>query len=164
VKAVSLTLAVCALVACDGTRPAAPAPAPPVAAAEAPSRVYFATAAGEVVVQVEVADTEAAHARGLMYRRELARDRGMLFVFSTEEEHSFWMKNTFLPLDMIFVSDGLEVVGVVADAEPLTESSRSVGKPSRYVVEVNAGFARERGITAGTRMRVELGGHRAPPI
>jgi uncharacterized membrane protein (UPF0127 family) len=163
-RASAALLGALALVACDGARPSTPAPAPAVPQVEATSRVYFSTPGGEVVVQVEVADTPAAHARGLMFRKTLARDRGMLFLFEGEEDHSFWMKNTYLPLDLIFVSQGLEVVGVVEGAEPLTESPRTVGKPSRYVVEVNAGFARERGIGPGTRMRLELASRRAPPI
>jgi uncharacterized membrane protein (UPF0127 family) len=119
-------------------------------------RVVFVTSAGEVTVSVEVADTPAATSRGLMFRRELPRDAGMLFVFDGEEPHQFWMKNTYLPLDMIFVSARLEVVGVVADAEPLNETPVGVGKPSKYVVEVNAGFARDRGIVPGTKVRLEL--------
>ncbi len=129
---------------------------PTPADAGRPARVVFVTPAGDVPVTVEVADTPAATRRGLMFRRELARDAGMLFVFDVEEPHEFWMKNTYLPLDMIFVSAGLEVVGVVAGAEPLDETPVGVGKPSKYVVEVNSGFAREHGIGPGTKMRLEL--------
>lgn len=118
-------------------------------------RVVFVTPAGDATVTVEIADTPAATRRGLMFRRELARDAGMLFVFDSDEPRQFWMKNTYVPLDMIFVTAGLEVAGVVADAEPLNETPVGVDRPSRYVVEVNAGFARERGIGPGTRVRLE---------
>lgn len=103
-----------------------------------------------VRVSVEVVRTPETRARGLMRRRQLAADAGMLFIFDREEIQSFWMKNTYLPLDIIFIDSKLRVVGVVHDAEPLTTTSRSVDKPSRYALEVNAGFAREHGIAAGT--------------
>lgn len=127
-------------------------------------RVVFLTASGEVPVEVEIADTPAEQRRGLMFRRELAEGTGMLFVFEVESEHSFWMKNTYVPLDMIFVSAARRVVGVIADAEPLSEDSRTIGKPSQYVVEVPAGFARQHGITPGTPVLLALaeGGVAAP--
>jgi uncharacterized membrane protein (UPF0127 family) len=121
-----------------------------------PPRVVFVTPAGEVPVRVEIADTPAAQRRGLMFRRELAQDAGMIFVFDTEVEHPFWMKNTYLPLDMIFISRALHVVGVVANAEPLTETNLTVSKPSQYVLEVNAGFAARHGIEPGAQVRLEL--------
>jgi len=139
------------LFACDtGT---APRPTPNADTTQA--TVTFATAAGEVTVQVEVADTPAERTTGLMYRETLDPYRGMVFVFPTEEVLSFWMKNTYIPLDMIFVDHAFEVVGVVANAEPLTLDPRSVGVPSMYVVEVNAGFAAEHGIAAGTRLTMQ---------
>lgn len=137
------------LVACHDRLPAEPAPAPA-------SRVVFVTSGGEVPVSVEVADSPDEHSRGLMFRRELGANDGMLFVFPSETEHSFWMRNTYVPLDMIFVSAELRVVGVIVGAEPLSDASLTVGVPSRYVVEVNAGFATTHGIGAGTAMRLEL--------
>lgn len=105
-----------------------------------------------VRVSVEVAHTEPLRRRGLMYRRHLARDAGMLFVFPRAERQSFWMRNTFLRLDMIFVDDG-RVVGIVEDAAPLTEEERAVEQESKYVLEVHAGFAREHGLALGTPVR-----------
>lgn len=146
-------LALAATAGCHAGQGAASSQAPDPATAP---RVVFVTPAGDVTVAVEIADTPAATRRGLMFRRELARDAGMLFVFDTEEPRQFWMKNTYVPLDMIFVTAGLEVAGVVAGAEPLNETPVGVDKPSKYVIEVNAGFARERGIGPGTRVRLEL--------
>lgn len=117
--------------------------------------VVFATPTGEVRVHIEVAEDAAALAQGLMYRRALAPDAGMLFVFPDEREHYFWMKNTYLALDMIFVDASSHVVGVVANAEPMTTTTRTVGVPSKYVIEVVAGYAAAHGITVGVAVRLE---------
>jgi uncharacterized protein len=120
------------------------------------SQVIFAAADGEIAINVEIADDDAERSRGLMFRRELPERQGMLFVFPDEEEHPFWMKNTYVSLDMIFIDAGLKVVGVVANTEPLSTTSRTVGKPSKYVVEVLAGSAAKYGITEGTPLRLKL--------
>ena len=106
-------------------------------------------------VSVEVARTPRQIQRGLMYRRHLPPDAGMLFLFRQPEVQSFWMKNTLIPLDMIFVSSEMIVVGVVENAEPQTLTSRTVGVPSQYVVEVNGGWASAHGVAAGTPVRFE---------
>jgi uncharacterized membrane protein (UPF0127 family) len=106
-------------------------------------------------VRVEVARTQAEVARGLMFREKLGPDEGMLFVFPDSSEHAFWMKNTPLPLDMIFADEEGVVVGVVENAEPFTTVTRGVGAPSRYVLEVNAGWSAAHGVTRGDRMRFE---------
>lgn len=106
-----------------------------------------------VAVRVEVARTEPARRRGLMGRRRLAPDAGMLFVFERAERQSFWMRNTFLPLDIIFIGEDRRIAGVVEDATPRTDDERAVDAESRYVLEVHAGFAREHGLTAGTPVR-----------
>jgi len=117
------------------------------------------TAAGPVRVTLEVASTERAREQGLMYRRELPEGRGMLFVFDDETEHAFWMKNTMIPLDMLFVGADGRIVGIHENATPLSLAQVSVGHPSKWVIEVPGGFARRRGLTVGDR--VELGG--VPP-
>jgi uncharacterized membrane protein (UPF0127 family) len=89
-----------------------------------------------------------------MFRKSLAPRHGMLFVFDREDDHTFWMKNTFVALDMIFVDKNYRVVGVVKRAVPHDETSRGVGRPSRYVVEVNAGFADEHRIRVGSRITI----------
>lgn len=112
--------------------------------------VRFETPHGPWVVRVEIAATDADRARGLMFRPELAADHGMIFVFDRSEEHAFWMHNTLISLDMIFVGDDRRVVGVVAAAAPQTDAPRTVAKPSRYVIEVSAGEAATHGIGPGT--------------
>jgi uncharacterized membrane protein (UPF0127 family) len=86
-----------------------------------------------------------------MFRADLPQDRGMLFVFDDTENHTFWMRNTLIPLDMIFLGDDRSVVGVVTNAAPRTDTARTVGKPSRYVVEVGGGEATAHGVGPGTR-------------
>jgi uncharacterized membrane protein (UPF0127 family) len=113
--------------------------------------VRFETKGGPWVVRVEVANNDAARAKGLMYRRELPPDTGMIFVFPAAEEHAFWMHNTLIGLDMIFLGDDRAVVGVVDHAAPRTDTPRMVQKPSRYVVEVSAGEAAAHGVGPGTR-------------
>jgi uncharacterized protein len=117
--------------------------------------VVVVTATGEHAVAVEVARTDAERAMGLMHRRSLTDDAGMLFVFAESDDHSFWMKNTLIPLDMIFIGEDGRVVGIVERAEPLTLTQRSIGKPSRYVLEVNGGWSSQRGVRAGDVVRFE---------
>lgn len=114
------------------------------------SAVRFETPRGPWIVRVEIARNDQQRARGLMFRRELARDHGMLFIFDETSEHSFWMHNTLIPLDLIFLGDDRKVVGVVANAAPQTDTARAVKEPSRYVVEVSGGEAAAHGVGAGT--------------
>lgn len=106
-------------------------------------------------VLVEVARTPEQRTKGLKYRKDLGAYRGMIFLFDEDEVQSFWMQDTYIALDMVFISRNLEVVGVVENAQPLTTTSRKVGAPSRYVLEVRGGFAKEHGVKAGTRVRFE---------
>ncbi len=106
-------------------------------------------------VAVEVVRTPKERERGLMFRRELPEFQGMLFIFERQEPQSFWMKNTYLPLDMIFINEAMRVVGIVKNAEPLTTTSRKVDEPSRYVLEVIGGFADRNRVEAGTRVVFE---------
>jgi uncharacterized membrane protein (UPF0127 family) len=119
-------------------------------------RVVVETRSGaRHTVTVELARTEAERERGLMERRELAPDAGMLFMFEEAGEHPFWMKNTLIPLDMIFISDDGRIAGIVARAVPGDLSPRSAGGPSRYVLEVAGGWAEAHGVSAGDRVRFE---------
>ncbi len=106
-------------------------------------------------VTAEVAANDADRARGLMFRRELKPDEGMLFVFPHPDERTFWMKNTLIPLDMIYADENGTVLGVVERAEPLTQTSRSVPGPSRFVLEVIGGWCADRGVGAGAKMRID---------
>jgi uncharacterized membrane protein (UPF0127 family) len=112
------------------------------------ARVTFDDVGG-VAVEAEVVQAPADTARGLMYRKGMAEDRGMLFDLGEREDHKFWMHNTCIPLDMLFVDfDGL-IVGIVENAPTLDDDTRSVGCASRFVLEVNAGWARRHGVRAG---------------
>jgi uncharacterized membrane protein (UPF0127 family) len=104
---------------------------------------------GPVTVQVEIADTPDTRARGLMYRRELGANAGMLFVFPNESDQQFWMKNTPLPLDMVFIGQQRHIVGIVPETRPFTTNSLGVGVSSQYVLEVNGGFCARHGIRTG---------------
>ena len=126
-----------------------------VSACASEPRVVLHTADGDVPVTVEVAATPGQQSLGLMYRKELGANAGMLFVFDTSVEHPFWMKNTVLPLDMIFLGDDRKVVGIVKDAVPFTTTSRTVGVPSRYVLEVNAGFSEKHHVKTGDQATFE---------
>ena len=119
-------------------------------------RVVFRSASGkEVAFGVELAVTADQRARGLMYRRSLPPDRGMLFVFSTETVQVFWMKNTYIPLDMIHIDSALRVVGIVHRAVPHDERGRGVGRAARFVLEVPGGTAARQGLAVGSRVRLE---------
>lgn len=135
--------------------PGATAPSPRPEPPPAPTVVLLTDGRSEVRVRVEIARTPEERARGLMWRQHLAPDAGMLFLFDADEIHTFWMKNTLIPLDMIFIRSDLTVAGVVENAEPKTLSSRHIDEPSRHVLEVNGGFAAAHGIRAGTRVRFE---------
>ncbi|ACY15746.1 DUF192 domain-containing protein [Haliangium ochraceum] len=104
-------------------------------------------------VTVEIARTPEQVQRGLMYREHLDADAGMLFLMGEERIQSFWMRNTLIPLDMIFIAKDMRVAGVVEYAEPLTQTSRRVAAPSSYVLEVNGGWAAAHNIAAGTPVR-----------
>jgi hypothetical protein len=113
--------------------------------------------ASAVTVRAELAMTPAETSVGLMFRRSLPRGGGMLFRFPRPQRLTFYMKNTYVPLDMIFINDARRVTGVVHDAKPLDERMVGVGPVrNRYVLEVRAGFARRHRITAGTRVIFRL--------
>ncbi|MFO1103636.1 MAG: DUF192 domain-containing protein [Methylocystis sp.] len=111
------------------------------------------TSTGEHEFKVEVADTPMARARGLMFRKTMPADRGMLFDFKVEGPVSMWMKNTYIPLDMVFIGRDGRVIGVAADAEPLSERIISSPAPAYSVLELNAGAARRISLAPGDRVR-----------
>ncbi len=112
-------------------------------------------------VQLETAYTPEERAEGLMFREELGEDEGMIFVYDEAEERSFWMKNTLIPLDMIFVDSERTVDSIKkADPEPDVpdeelESYESDG-PAQFVIEVNQNYSDEHGITEGTDVDLEI--------
>lgn len=114
----------------------------------------------KIVFQVEVAATPAEQARGLMYRSQLAPQRGMLFVFSDSRVQTFWMKNTLIPLDMIFIGADRKIAGIVENAEPETLTERRVAAPSQFVLEIGGGLSAQLGIRPG--QPVEIAGVSEP--
>jgi len=142
------------LAACQNARsPAAPAGSTP-GAANGP-RVVLHNGTRTVPVRVEVARTDSERERGLMYRNHMDPDAGMLFVFDRDAQLTFWMKNTFIPLDMIFIDRDRHVVGIVENAVPETETPRRVSGDSRYVLEVGGGLTRQWGISSGSAVDFE---------
>ncbi len=103
--------------------------------------------------QVEIADTSAARQRGLMFRRNLAKDTGMVFDFRRDQMVSMWMKNTLIPLDMLFIDRQGRVVRVHARAIPGSLAGISSGKPVRAVLELAGGSTARHGIKAGDLVR-----------
>jgi len=102
-----------------------------------------------VHVTVEIVSTPEAQRRGLMWRTELAADHGMLFVFDGDAERTFWMKNTPLPLDIIFINADREIVSIAENTVPYSLTQIPSAAPAMYVLEVNAGFSRKHGIAPG---------------
>lgn len=117
--------------------------------------VVITTTGGPISYAVDLAITGQEREHGLMFTDAMADDAGMLFVFEREQVLTFWMKNTHLPLHMVFIAADGTVAGIVADAAPMTLSSRTIGTPSRYVLELNAGACAKRGIKAGQHARFE---------
>jgi uncharacterized membrane protein (UPF0127 family) len=117
--------------------------------------VHLATPKGEVAVRVEVVSTPPLLQRGLMYRQHLPLDAGMLFLMGDEDDHAFYMRNTLIPLDIIFITRDLTIAGIVENAEPKTETLRRVGKPSLYVLEVNGGWTASHQVVAGAKVRFD---------
>lgn len=110
------------------------------------------TKAGVRTFTVEVAKTEKERETGLMYRKEMADDRGMLFDFSPEQPVSMWMKNTILSLDMIFIGANGRITRIAENTEPQSLKIISSGGPAKGVLEVVAGTARKYGIAPGDQV------------
>jgi uncharacterized protein len=115
-------------------------------------KIEIATKGGAHAFLVEIAANDEERARGLMYRKELPEGRGMLFDFKREQEVGFWMKNTYIPLDMIFIQADGTIRRIASNTEPLSERTVSAGGPVRYVLEVIGGTARKLGIEAGDKV------------
>jgi uncharacterized membrane protein (UPF0127 family) len=133
-------------------RPSATAGDGAAAADTRSAAVFIDVGASRVVFRVELARTPAEHEVGLMFRKNLEPDAGMLFLFDRPSLQTFWMKNTLIPLDMIFISADRQIVGIVANAEPQTLTARRVDEVSQYVLEIGGGLAAARGIRTGQRV------------
>ncbi len=127
--------------------------APRAARAEAElQRLEFVTSSGPHLFQVELADTPVERAKGLMFRRSMPQDHGMLFDFHAEVPVMMWMKNTYIPLDMIFVSRDGVVTKVAANAVPMSEETIP-GGTAYAVIELNAGAAGKIDLKPGDVVR-----------
>lgn len=105
----------------------------------------------EICVKVEIVKTEKERAQGLMYRHNLPNNEGMLFVFENEDIHKFWMKNTFISLDIIWIDNNFKIVDIIS-AEPCIELECEIYEPKEkalYVLELNKGFAQREKIFIG---------------
>ena len=111
------------------------------------------TAAGDAhAFQVEIAETGAQRAQGLMFRRQMAADAGMLFLFGGSEVRAMWMKNTLIPLDMLFIDETGKIVRIEERTVPHSERAIVSGGPVAAVLELNAGTASRLGIKPGDRV------------
>jgi uncharacterized protein len=114
------------------------------------------TSAGRKAFSVEVASDARSQQRGLMFRRKMAPDAGMLFDFHDSLMLTFWMKNTFLPLDMLFIRTDGTISTIAPNAVPLTTTPIPSAEPVRAVLEINGGRAQQLGIHAGDRVRAAI--------
>ncbi len=111
---------------------------------------------GADTVRAEIADTPELRERGLMHRTELADGEGMLFVYSTSATRSFWMRNTYIPLDIAFLDERLFIVDI-QQMEPETENLHESAAPAMFALEVPQGWFASRGIEVGAEARVVFG-------
>jgi uncharacterized protein len=118
-------------------------------------KVVFSEAKDKPQVAVEVAATTRERSRGLMFRTSMAEERGMIFVFKKPDVNQFWMRNTCIPLDMLFVDHDGVIVGIEENVPTMNDSTYSVPCPSSYVIEVNAGYCRRHGIVAGQKIELD---------
>ncbi|HEY8596628.1 MAG TPA: DUF192 domain-containing protein [Devosiaceae bacterium] len=122
------------------------------ACAMSENTVVLHTAKGDFTFNVELAQTPDERAKGLMYRQELAKDAGMLFDFGSEQNVAFWMQNTLIPLDMIFVATDGTVRSIHVNARPMDTTPIPSGVPVRFVLEIAGGRSQEIGLEPGDRM------------
>ncbi len=112
-----------------------------------------------VSINVEVANTSIQRSTGLMYREFLATDKGMLFIFEEEVILRVWMKNTFIPLDIMFISEEGKLVSLLRNVQPCSQPPCAIynsHKPAKYMLEVNAGFVGKKNISVGHNIRFRL--------
>ena len=111
------------------------------------------------VIWVEVADSAVERQKGLMFRESLLVNNGMLFIFEEEQEIAFWMKNTLIPLDMLFIDKDLEIVYIEKGAQPCKADPCQTypsSRPAKYVLEVNAGYTEIHGINIGDIVEINI--------
>ncbi|MEP7146316.1 MAG: DUF192 domain-containing protein [bacterium] len=106
---------------------------------------------GEVIckIEIEISDDENDSATGMMYRNDLDENQGMLFILKEYSVRSFWMKNTVIPLDIIFADSSKKIIKIYKETKPLSEELLSSLKPANNIVEVNGGYCKRSGIMEG---------------
>lgn len=121
---------------------------------EKQGELSFQSVSGEYIsgLDIELADNDHERSQGLMYRTKMNENEGMLFVFPYEGRQSFYMKNTILPLDMIFINSKLEIVTIHKNTEPYTLESYASTAPAQYVLETIAGYTDKYGIKIGDKV------------
>lgn len=134
----------------------------------APDRITLLGAQGPVTFDIELAVTPEEQARGLMYRPSLAPDAGMLFVYDPPQPASFWMKNTMIPLDMVFIDDAGQVANIAERTVPYSLSSHASDGAVRAVLEIGGGLSAVHGFEPGTQaihpaFEAAPEAHRCPP-
>lgn len=109
-------------------------------------------AAGMHLIRAEVADSTGTRMQGLMHRKSLAQNAGMVFVFEQAAIHCMWMKNTLIPLSVAFLDETGAIINI-ADMQPHSEQSHCASRPARYALEMNKGWFAQRGIQPGAKLR-----------
>lgn len=122
-------------------------------AAKALEAIVLETSSGPRTIMVEIARTDREKALGLMYRTHLDDNKGMLFVYEYAQEITMWMKNTYIPLDMVFLRSDGSVLRIAEQTEPLSEEIIASQGPARFVLELAGGAARRMGLKPGDRLR-----------
>ena len=118
------------------------------------NEIYIDNGKSLIKINVEIADDNEERAKGLMFRERLNENKGMLFVFENDAEQTFWMKNTLIPLDMIFIDENLKIVDI-KNAQPCQEEPCALyksSKPAKYVLEVNGDFTSKNIIKIGDKI------------
>jgi uncharacterized membrane protein (UPF0127 family) len=131
-------------------------PADPSGNLELPrGKVTFSDAPGAPQVEVELARDEASRERGLMYRTSMPDAQGMLFSWDSESPRTFWMRNTCIPLDMLYIDKDGIIAGILEQVPTLNDAPRGIPCPVAHVLELNAGYARAHDLQPGMKLKIE---------
>ena len=119
--------------------------------------VFLQNGTGKLIklITIQIAGNEQERDQGLMWKYSMPEDDGMLFIFEKQQVLTFWMKNTYIPLDMIFVNKAKKIVSIQRDATPLSESTIFSGAAAQYCIEVNGGFCAKYGISVKDKIEYE---------
>lgn len=143
--------------ACRAETPPAAAAAPPVNAVVT-EPLTIDTIRGSVAFKVEIADSDAEREQGLMYRTTLAPDAGMLFIWNRAAPRAFWMKNTYIPLDILYIGANGRIISIAANAQPFDETPIPSRGDAKAVLELAGGRAAELGIDLGDQVHHKMFG------